>query len=124
MDDSIQSDTIQFAESAESNRSPRSEISHHSQSYAEDIFHLLRTEIRDTFKIITEENAFHLAIMQETFQKNKFSNLKDYIKQQVLNIFQEMKCIRAKHNDDLENKFYDSAEMQNITPVVNQPAPR
>ena len=123
MDDSLQSDTIQFEptsrlsigsndivvnethelitslqDSFESNHNPhQSNISQEYPHSIGEIFHLLKNEIRDTFKTITEDNVVNLSMIQDRFH-DKISNMKEYtcMQEQVSNIFQEINCLRTR----------------------------
>ena len=121
MDDSLQSDTIQFEPTSRvsigsndtvvnethelsSQDSFESNHDHHqaniSQEYPhsiEEILHLLKNEIRDTFKTIAEHNAVNLSMIQDRFH-DKISNMKEYtcMQEQVSNIFQEINCLRTR----------------------------
>jgi hypothetical protein len=88
MDDSLQSDTIQFQPTSrlsigsndtvvnETHELSTFESNHNmhqsniSQEYLHsigEILHLLKNEIRDTFKTIAEDNAVNLSMIQDRF---------------------------------------------------------
>ena len=150
MDDSLQSDTIQFEptsrlsigsnatvvnethelstssqDSFESNHNMhQSNISQEYPHSIGEILHLLKNEIRDTFKTIAEDNAVNLSMIQDRFH-DKISNMKEYMQEQVSNIFQEINCLRTRPNN---TQYLHAADVHRDEPseiqVVLQPTPK
>lgn len=150
MDDSLQSDTIQFEptsrlsigsndtvvnethelstssqDSFESNHNMhQSNISQEYPHSIGEILHLLKNEIRDTFKTIAEDNAVNLSMIQDRFH-DKISNMKEYMQEQVSNIFQEINCLRTRPNN---TQYIHAADVHRDEPseiqVVPQPIPK
>jgi hypothetical protein len=79
---------------------------------------------RDTFKTIAEDNAVNLSMIQDGFH-DKISNMKEYMQEQVSNIFQEINCLRTRPNN---SQYIHAADVHRDEPseiqVVPQPTPK
>ena len=149
MDNSMQSDIIQFnpsrrssvgsndtvvdemhemrtgsQDSVESSNqaSHQSNIMQESPQSIGEIFHFLRNEIKDTFKAVTEENAANISSIQDKFH-DKLTNLKDYMTEQISNVFREISCLKTQPENmrNKEHEIGDHGDDQIRTPVVQQP---